>query len=38
VSMINLGSVANLLGSLALPLVGALLSIFDVWQKIFGTP
>ncbi len=38
VSMINLSSIANLLGSLALPLLGALLSIFDIWRKIFGTP
>jgi hypothetical protein len=37
-SMINLSSIANLLGSLALPLLGALLSIFDIWSKIFGTP
>jgi hypothetical protein len=38
VSMINLSSIVNLLGSLALPLLGALLSIFDIWRKIFGTP
>ena len=38
VSMINMNSVANLLGSLALPLLGALLNIFDIWGKIFGTP
>jgi len=38
VSMINLNSVANLLGSLALPLLGALLNIFDIWGKVFGTP
>jgi hypothetical protein len=38
VSMINLNSIANLLGSLALPLLAALLSIFDIWQKLFGTP
>ena len=37
-SMINVGSIANLLGSLALPLLGALLSIFDIWSKLFGTP
>ena len=37
-SMINLSSIANLLGSLALPLLGALLSIFDIWDKIIGTP
>jgi hypothetical protein len=37
-SMINLSSIANLLGSLALPLLGALLSIFEFWRKIFGTP
>lgn len=37
-SMINLSSIANLLGSLALPLLGALLSIFDIWRKLFGTP
>jgi hypothetical protein len=38
VSLINLSSIANLLGSLALPLLAALISIFDIWQKIFGTP
>jgi hypothetical protein len=37
-SMINLSSVGNLLGSLALPLLGALLSIFDIWNLLFGTP
>lgn len=37
-SMLNIGSVANLLGSLALPLLGALLSIFDIWDQLFGTP
>ncbi|MBI3189771.1 MAG: hypothetical protein HYZ33_03890 [Ignavibacteriales bacterium] len=38
VSMINLSSIANLLGSLALPVLAALLNIFDIWHKIFGTP
>lgn len=37
-SMINLSSVTNLLGSLALPLLGALLSIFDIWNMLFETP
>jgi len=38
VSMINLSAIGNLLGSLALPLLAALLNIFDIWQKLFGTP
>lgn len=37
-SMINLNSVANLLGSLALPLLAFLLNVFDIWQKLFNTP
>lgn len=38
VSMINLNSVANLLGSLALPLLAFLINVFDIWQKIFKSP
>ena len=38
VSMIDLSSLANLIGSLALPLLAALISILVIWQKIFGTP
>lgn len=37
VSMINLGSITNLLGSLALPLLAVLINLFDIWQKIFGS-
>jgi len=38
VSMINLNSVANLLGSLALPLLAFLINVFDIWQKLLNTP
>ena len=38
VSIINLNSIANLLGSLALPLLAFLINVFDIWQKLFQTP
>ena len=38
VSIINLNSVANLLGSLALPLLAFLINVFDIWQKLFKAP
>lgn len=38
VSVINLNSIANLLGSLALPLLAVLINIFDIWQKLFPAP
>jgi len=38
VSIINLNSVANLLGSLALPLLAFLINVFDIWQKLFNAP
>lgn len=38
VSIINLNSVANLLGSLALPLLAFLINVFDIWQKLFQAP
>jgi len=37
-AMINANSIINLLGSLALPLLAALLSLLDVWQRLFSTP
>jgi hypothetical protein len=37
-SLYSTESFINLIGSLALPLLGATLSIIDVWQKIFGKP
>lgn len=37
-SLYNLESFINLISSLALPLLAALLSAVDVWQKIFRTP
>jgi hypothetical protein len=37
-SLYNPESFVNLLGSLALPLLAAILSAIDVWQKIFGSP
>ncbi len=37
-SLINMDSVLNLLGSLALPLLGALINILDIWRKLFSVP
>ena len=37
-SLINMDSLLNLFGSLALPFLGALLNILDIWNKLFGTP
>ena len=37
-SLYSTESFVNLVGSLAMPLLGATLSIIDVWQKIFGEP
>jgi hypothetical protein len=37
-SLYSTESFVNLIGSLALPLLGAVLSAIDVWQKIFGKP
>lgn len=37
-SLYSTESVINLIGSLALPSLGAILSVIDVWQKIFGKP
>jgi len=37
-SLYSTESFVNLLGSLALPSLGAILSVIDVWQKLFGKP
>ena len=37
-SIYNTQSLFNILGSLALPALSAILSTIDVWQKIFGKP
>lgn len=37
-SLYNSASFINLIGSLALPLLSAVLSTIDIWQKIFGRP
>ena len=37
-SLINVESLLNLFGSLALPLLGVLLNILDIWKKLFGIP
>jgi hypothetical protein len=37
-SLYNPESFINLIGSLALPLLAAILSAIDVWQRIFGRP
>ena len=37
-SLYSTESLINLIGSLALPMLGAILSAIDVWQKIFGKP
>jgi hypothetical protein len=37
-SLYNPESFVNLIGSLALPLLAAILSAVDVWQRIFGRP
>lgn len=37
-SLVNVDSLLNLLGSLALPFLGALLNILDIWKKLFGKP
>lgn len=37
-SLYNPESFVNLIGSLALPLLAAILSAIDVWQRIFGRP
>lgn len=37
-SLYNAQSFINLFGSLALPVLSAILSTIDVWQKIFGKP
>ena len=37
-SLYNSESFRNLVGSLALPLLAAILSAIDVWQRIFGRP
>jgi len=37
-SLYSAESFINLIGSLALPTLGAVLSVIDVWQKIFGKP
>lgn len=37
-SLYSTESFVNLIGSLALPSLGAILSVIDVWQKIFGKP
>jgi hypothetical protein len=35
-SLVNLDSLLNLFGSLALPFLGALLNILDIWKNLFG--
>ncbi len=37
-SLYSAESFINLIGSLALPTLGAVLSVIDIWQKIFGKP
>ena len=37
-SLVNIGSVMNLFGSLALPFIGALLNVLDIWNTLFGKP
>jgi hypothetical protein len=37
-SLVNVDSLLNLLGSLALPFLGALLNILDIWKKLFPSP
>ncbi|PKN90815.1 MAG: hypothetical protein CVU44_22340 [Chloroflexi bacterium HGW-Chloroflexi-6] len=37
-SLVNLGSLINLIGSMAMPLVSALLNLLSTWQKFFGFP
>lgn len=37
-SLINIDSLLNLFGSLALPFLGALLNILDIWKILFGVP
>ena len=36
-SLYNPEAFVNLIGSLALPLLAAILSVIDIWQRIFGT-
>ena len=36
-SLYNPASFVNLIGSLALPVLSAILGPIDIWQKIFGT-
>ena len=37
-SLVNVESLGNLLGSLALPLLGGVSKLFEFWKQFFGTP
>ena len=37
-SLVNIDSLINLFGSLALPLLGGLVELYDIWKQVLGLP